>query len=166
MNPFRSKADSYRATYNRLSAPTAHESAMASSFPLGGGYGRSGGERRIGARITRATKAIDALRNAEHYEALAAAFDAGRVNAQGRRINAASKARSEKREAYQQSREERITAARAEREGKEAWEVTAEVYAASAGILGGAPLAFARHEHAEKVREALEAGKPVPEHVR
>ncbi|MBX6421913.1 MAG: hypothetical protein IRZ06_13035, partial [Nevskia sp.] len=76
-NPFAEKAARARQEYERLTRPTAHDVGMANSFPLGAGFGREGGGKKIDAAIDRAVEAQRALRDAEHYEALAKAFDAG-----------------------------------------------------------------------------------------
>jgi len=76
-NPFAEKAARARQEFERLIRPTAHDVGMAESFPLGAGFGREGGGKKIDAAIDRAVEAQRALRDAEHYEALAKAFDAG-----------------------------------------------------------------------------------------
>lgn len=77
MNPYREKATAARAKADRLSAPTAHEAAMAHAFPLGAGYGRKGAEKRIEARVNRAAKAIKAANLARALEAKADRWDRG-----------------------------------------------------------------------------------------
>jgi hypothetical protein len=93
-NPFAAKAHRARSEHERLTAPTAQQRAMADAFPLGAGSpGNSsarrsarGAGRRMDASIDRAVRAENARKNALHYEGLAAAYDRGEVNAQGRRI--------------------------------------------------------------------------------
>lgn len=137
MNPFTAKAQRARALADRLSAPTAHSKAMADSFPLGVGFGRRGGEKRIEATITRAGKAVAAIREAEHLENLERLFAEGRVNAQGRMIDAASIARSDKRYAQQEKRQAKIDAAKAELFHKGRAGVSPETWATANGVLGG-----------------------------
>ena len=164
-NPFAEKAASARFSYERLSQPTAHDKAMAQSFPLGVGYGRPGREKRIEATVNRAVKAQEALADAKWQESRAAAFDAGEINAQGRSISPESIERSIKREKGDDARAERRKAAEEIRGDKERWQVRGEVWADSAGYFGGGGRKLILSEHREAVEQALSAGKPVPPEV-
>lgn len=93
INPFREKATKARALADRLNGPTASEAAMKESFPLGGGYARAGAARSIDASVSRAVKAVKAAKDASWLEAQAAAFDEGKVNAQGRSVSAKMRAK-------------------------------------------------------------------------
>ena len=146
-NPFRNKATRARAVADRYNRPTAHDAAMAQAFPLGAGYGRKGADKRIEATITRAGKAIEAARRAAYLEAQADAFDAGTINAQGRRMSAAAWERSDKRADYQERKAARIAAARAACEGKRKHEIPAETWADAWGYLGGPARAMIIAEH-------------------
>lgn len=78
-NPYRAEADRLRAIANRLHG-IGQADPMAESFPLGGGFGRGSQrsrDRRIEARINRATKAVAAEAKAKAAEAMADAFDRG-----------------------------------------------------------------------------------------
>lgn len=162
VNPFRAKAVAARARYERLSGTTAHDKAMESAFPLGAGFGRGKArERRLESTITRATKAIAALRDAEWLEAQAAAFDAGRINQHGRRPAKNAAEAKARREALTQ----RAADAWAQREGKEVWQVPGSVYADSGRAFGGEARKLLLSEHAEKVVEAMNQGHVIPEEV-
>ena len=93
MNPFREKATRARTEANRLNGTDARDAAMARSFPLGAGYGHGSvrsRERRMDARIDRAVSAVKARELAEYLEAQADAYDAGRINTQGRAVRTES----------------------------------------------------------------------------
>lgn len=161
-NPFAEKAARARLKYERLIQPSARDEAMAQSFPLGPGYGRPGGKRRVEQTIDRAVAAQAALREAEYREAQAQAFDAGRINAQGRATSPEAHARAEKRQRDQRSRNERFDAATIAREGKEPWQVTSAIYTDSAKVFGGNPLKFLQAEHRQAVADAIAQGNAVP----
>jgi len=161
-NPFAWKAAYARAKATKFSRPSAHEAAMAQSFPLGAGFGRPGGERRIEASVNKAVNTCEAIENAKHYESKAQAFDEGRVNAQGRQIDKFSVERSIKREEQKARREQKINKAKAECEGKAAWQVTGEVWAIAHGYLSGGAHELVAGEHTEIVKKAIDEGKPVP----
>lgn len=159
MNPFRFKATKARALADRLNGKTttAHDAAMAASFPLGPGFGHGSARsraKRIDASITRAVKATEAERRARFLESQAHAFDLGLINSQGRARSAASDARSAKREAAKAKREEKIAAARAEVESKPRHEVSPEVWATAHGYLGGSARKLVMSEHAEYIATA------------
>lgn len=155
VNPFRAKAERARALYERLAGHrTAHDRGMAEAFPLGAGYGRKGGERRIEASVNRAVKTVEAFNRCRHLEAQADAFDAGKINAQGRRISPESIARSEKRAVYQEGKAARIAAAKSAIEGKHPSEVDAETWATAHGYLGGRPRELVVSEHRERYHVA------------
>ncbi len=160
-NPFREKAERARKQYEQLSRPTARDEAMAEAFPLGTGYGRSGGEKRIERSVSRAAKAEEFRKEAEWREAQAAAFDEGKINAQGRRPAANAEAAAERRKQLN----ERTESAKAERSGKENWQVRGTVYADSARQYGGNGRKLVLSEHREVVEQALKDGKPVPPEV-
>jgi hypothetical protein len=135
---------------------------MAQSFPLGAGFGRPGGEKRIEASVNKAVNACEAIDNAKHYESKAQAFDEGKVNARGRHIDKFSVERSIKREEQKEKREQKIAQARAECEGKAAWQITGEVWAIAHGYLRGGAHELVAGEHTETVKKAIDEGKPVP----
>jgi hypothetical protein len=161
-NPFAEKAARARAKYERLVQPTARDKAMEQAFPLGAGYGRKGGEKRIESTVNRAVEAEQARKDAEYDEARAAAFDRGEVNAQGRSITKESQERSEKRQASEKDRAQRMQEATAARAGKQKWQVPASVWADSTGNFGGGARKLIIAEHNEAVIKALEEGKDVP----
>lgn len=164
MNPFRAKALAARARYERLTGTTTHDRAMTDAFPLGGGFGRRGGERRLERTIDRAVEAGQALRNARHYEALAAAFEAGTVNAQGRHITPESVERSKRRQVTADRRQAKIAEAKAAIAGKAPCDVPAEVWATAFGYLAGRSRDLVMYEHNERRREAalaLNAAAPI-----
>lgn len=153
LNPFTEKAKRARAEYERLSKPTAFETGMAESFPLGAGYGRGRvSEKRIDGSIDRAVKAEQMRKEAEHFEALALAFDQGKVNAQGRYMTKAALERSAKREKQTAVRSARIESAKLAVEGKNPWEVSAEVWADSLGYLRGSARELVISDHAAMMR--------------
>jgi len=160
-NPFAEKAATARHQYQQLTRPTAHEQVMAESFPVGGGFGRPGGEKRIEQTVNRAVRAEELRKEAEHREAQAAAYDRGAINAQGRRPAKNADAAAAKREELK----ERETKARAERQGKELWQVRGTVIADSARQFGGNGRKLVLAEHHEAVRKALAEGKAVPANV-
>lgn len=164
-NPFAAKAETARMRYRRLSRPSAHDTAMAHSFPLGGGYGRSGGARRLESRITNATQSVKAYEDACFWLHKAVAFEVGRITAQGRRNSPALEARSAKRKGYEESRQSRIDAAKMELQGKEPWEVAGDVWATAHGYFKGGGRDLMVSEHAEKVLMAVRGAKAVPEAV-
>jgi len=164
-NPFAERAARARLEYERNAGPTARDKAMGQAFPLGAGFGRKGGEKRIEATVNRATRAVEALKNAEYLEAQAAAFDRGEINAQGRRISAASQERSEKRETGNLDRKARQQEAIEARGDKEKWQVPVKTWADSTGNFGGGALKLLEGEHREAVENALAAGKDVPAEV-
>lgn len=86
MNPYKEMAEAARRRADELNKPSAHEAAMAHAFPLGAGFGRKGGEKRLQQRIDRATKAIEAARLADTLEAKAAAWERGEITETGRRL--------------------------------------------------------------------------------
>ena len=145
-NPFRQKALKARSAASR-SRGSAHDKAMEQSFPLGGGFGRKGGARRLESTISRATAAIEAESRAKWLEAQANAFDAGEINAQGRSMDASAWERSDKRQSAKERRETRIATARAAIEGKARHEVSAEVWADAHGYLAGSARALVISEH-------------------
>jgi phospholipid N-methyltransferase len=161
-NPFAEKAARARAKYERMVQPTARDKAMEQAFPLGAGYGRKGGEKRIESTVNRAVEAEQARKDAEYDEARAAAFDRGEVNAQGRSITKESQERSEKRQASEKDRAKRIQEATAARAGKQKWQVPASVWADSTGNFGGGARKLIVAEHNEAVIKALDEGKDVP----
>src|SRR3990167_7622573 len=164
-NPFTAKAIRARREYEHLVQPTARDKSMATAFPLGTGYGRKGGERRLDATIDKAVKAEEARKTAEYLEAQSAAFDRGEINAQGRRITVASVARSEKRQSSQQGREARIASARETRGDKPAWAVPVAIYADASGQLAGSGRKLVESDHRASVEQALSEGHPVPDNV-
>jgi hypothetical protein len=153
-NPFREKAERARAMSNSLNRETPHDKAMRESFPLGGGYGRSGGSKRMEVSVNRACAAVNAVSKARYLEAKADAFDRGEINAQGRAWNANKQASSEKREAQAEKRKARQEAARAEiaERGREC--VSPETWADAAGCFGGGARALLMGEHAERYPES------------
>ena len=167
-NPFREKATKAREYSDRLNRPTAHEQAMANSFPLGAGRGgrqRGGVSRRIDASVTRAGKAVAARQRAIELEAKADAFDRGEVNAQGRAWSPRQEARADKRQKASDSRQERVQAAKDAVTGKERWEVLGSVWAAANSIFRGGALNLVMFDHRDVVFLALLDGKPVPQDV-
>jgi hypothetical protein len=150
-NPFRAKAEAARKKADELNRPTAYEAAFAHAFPTGGGYGRRGGAKRIDARIARATKAVDAIKQASYFETCARLFDDGLINAQGRTIRAGTAERSAKRDAAKQSRDERIAQAKAALQGVDPLTVDPATYATAHGYLGGAGRTLVMEEHAERI---------------
>ena len=164
-NPFADKAIHARTLADRLNAPTAHERGMAQSFPLGAGFGRPGGAKRIDASVNRAGRAVEAEKRARYLEAQAAAFDAGTIDAQGRRRSPASDARSDKAAAYRDKRQTRIEAAKTDRGDKPKWEVPGSIWADSTGNLGGGARQLILGEHREAVEKALVDGLFVPDEV-
>lgn len=164
-NPFAQKAARARLRATHLNQPTARDTAMANAFPLGAGFGRPSDSKRLDATVNRAVEAVRASREADYLEAQATAFDAGRINAQGRRISKESQARSEKREALQERQTARIEAAKAERGERLKWEVPGSVWADSTGNLGGGARRLLLGEHREAVETALAEGKFVPDEV-
>ena len=143
MNPFRAKAIKAREIADRYSRPTAHDAAMANAFPLGAGFGRKGADKHLESTIRRATKAVAARERAAWLEAQAVAFDAGKINAQGRRpsINA------DKNAAAADRRKARIADAKARCEGKRRHEVNAETWADAFGYFGGPARAMVIEDH-------------------
>lgn len=88
-NPFLSKAKAARLRANALAQPTARDQAMADSFPIGAGRGgaaRSGADKRIDASVSKAKAWVEADRVASRLETQAEAFEAGRINRQGRSV--------------------------------------------------------------------------------
>ncbi len=164
-NPFAARAVAARARYARLIEPTAREREMEQAFPLGTGYGRKGGERRIEATINRAVEAEQARKDAEYYGAAAAAFDRREINAQGRALSAAGRQRSDERQAATERRHTRIAAAKALRGDRPAWEVPAAAWADSSGYLSGSGRDLVLHDHRSAVEEALRVGELVPADV-
>lgn len=162
-NPFRAKAIRARSRYERLAGVrTAREKAMEQAFPLGPGYGRKGGARRIESSVNRAVASVEAHRRAVYLEAQADAFDQGRINAQGRRINPGSLARSEKRDAAKERREARITAAREAIVGKQRHEITPEQWADANGAFGANVRALVMYEQQERISAAVGSAVQVP----
>lgn len=154
MNPFTQKARKARERADRLSRPTGRDVEMANAFPLGAGYGHGSANtraKRIDASISRAVEAVEAENRAAWLEANARAFDAGEINAQGRSINAESKARSEKRGEYQEKRAARIEAAKAAIAGMDPLDVDPETWATAHGYLGGSGRALVVAEHRERI---------------
>ncbi|MBX6420186.1 MAG: hypothetical protein IRZ06_04135, partial [Nevskia sp.] len=121
--------------------------------------------KKIDAAIDRAVEAQRALRDAEHYEALAKAFDAGEIDAQGRSLLPEAVARRETRERHQESREERIAKAQEIVRGRPAWQVPRSVWADATGNLGGQARQLVEHDHREAVKAALARGESVPAEV-
>lgn len=161
-NPFAAKAIAAKEKSNRLNKPTAREEAMAKSFPLGvGGSGRrpQNTDRQIESSLRRSSESVKALEDARYWESKAKAFDEGKINAQGRSINPESIARSEKRSEYQDAKQARIDAAKAEMEGKEPWEVSADTYAMAQGYLVGSGRDLILNDHKELVEKARSEGK-------
>ena len=153
-NPFREKAEAARKKAEALNRPTAYETAMAEAFPLGGGYGRRGGAKRLDARIARATKSIEANKKSAYYENCARLFDEGRINAQGRTIRPGTAERSAKKDAAKASREERIAAAQKAMEGKDPLTIDPATFATAKGYLGGAARQLVMAEHQERINQA------------
>lgn len=152
MNPFRAKATAARERADRLSGTrTSWEAGMEQSFPLGGGFGRKGGAKRIEASVNRAVKVVEAERRAVELETKAALFDQGRINAQGRRTDCFVQARSEKRAQYQASREDRISAAKAAIEGRDPLMVDPETWATAHGYLGGSARRMIIEDHQARI---------------
>src|SRR3990167_1260162 len=165
-NPFAAKAIAARRVADRLnSSSSAHDRGMAQSFPLGAGFGRNGGEKRIEASINRAVKAVEAEKLARHLEAQASAFDEGKITAQGRRRSPAFDARSDKAAVASDNRKARIAAAVAERGEQERWQVRGAVWADAAGYLGGSGRELVLADHREAVEKALAQGRQVPADV-
>jgi len=97
-NPFADKAIRYQEKHLVLSRPTARDEAMKNAFPLGGGFGHGSmrsREKSIDASVRRAGEAVQAKQNADHWMAMAIAFDKGEVNAQGRAIRSEAEKRFE-----------------------------------------------------------------------
>jgi hypothetical protein len=158
-NPFAQRAARARLAADRGNTPTQHERGMAAAFPLGAGFGRPGGEKRIERSVDRAVRAVQAEKDARYLEGQAESFDAGKINAQGRAISKASLERSEKREVAGARRDERIAAARAERGDKPAWQIPRDVYADSTGYLGGGGRRLIEGGHREAVERAIAQGE-------
>jgi hypothetical protein len=79
-NPYRAEADRLRAIADKLHQPSAQDEAMRNAFPLGAGFGHGSQrsrDRRIEARINRATKAVAAEAKAAAAERMADARDRG-----------------------------------------------------------------------------------------
>jgi hypothetical protein len=79
MNPYRADADRLRAIANKLHGIGTVDH-MANAFPLGGGFGYGSQrlrDRKIEARIKRATEAVKAEAKAVNAERMADAFDRG-----------------------------------------------------------------------------------------
>jgi hypothetical protein len=79
-NPYRAEADRLRTIADKLRQPSAHDEAMRNAFPLGAGFGHGSQrsrDRKIEARISRATKAVHAEAKAKQAEAMADAWDRG-----------------------------------------------------------------------------------------
>jgi 2'-5' RNA ligase len=165
-NPFAKKALAARAKADRLSGRrSAHDEGMREAFPLGAGYGRKGGEKRIDRTIKQAKETVEAIKNAERLEAQARAFDAGMIDAQGRHRDAASDARSDKAAVARETRTAKIDAAKAQLEGKEQWQVPGSVYATAHGYLAGSGRNLVLSGHDDTVKAALAEGKAVPAEV-
>ncbi len=163
-NPFAEKAARYREKENKLSHQTEKESAMANAFPFG--VGASGKKpqntnRQIDASIDRAVESVQAQRNAKYYEAKALAFDEGKINAQGRRASKRADEMYDKR----LQRKEETEKARAERKGKEVWQVTQDTYLKSSQYRTGSGAELVKYEHKTAVEKALSEGQPVPPEV-
>lgn len=155
----RSRAAAARARAERLLAPTARETAMAQSFPLGVGFGRGRNrEKRMDASIARVVRGFREQRRAAELEARAEGLESGTYTAQGIRITQGLLDRRAKREASQERRKRLQEEARAACEGKQRWQVDAKTWAAYCGVFGGPSLALFEEEHAEAVREARERG--------
>ncbi len=163
-NPFTEKARRARELSDRLNQPTAHERGMAEAFPLGAGFGRGSAHSRaksVDASVDRSVRAVQAVKDAEHLEAQARAFDAGEINAQGRRVGRNVEADAEGRA----NRADRVAAAREIRGNKEPWEVTRSVYADASGQLRGSARGLVEYDHGAAVARAVAEGKSVPPEV-
>lgn len=160
-NPFAGKAAIARLSYTKAVSPTAHDLAMANSFPLGGGYAHSSSAKRISQSVDSAVKAERHRKEAEWMEARAAAYDAGKINAQGRRPAKNADAARKRRELLKM----RAAVAGEARRGKEIWQVRGCTVADSASVFGGAALKFVLTEHQGKVAQALSRGDVVPPEV-
>jgi hypothetical protein len=89
-NPFRAKHEAVQRKADQLAGGTAQEKAMAESFPLGGGFGHGSERSRskaVDASVDRATRAVEASKQAKILKAQADAFDRGEINASGRAVN-------------------------------------------------------------------------------
>lgn len=165
-NPFAVRAANARLKANRLSRPTAHERGMAESFPLGGGFGRPGADKRIERSVNKAAEFVKAHNDATWYEAQAASYDEGKINQHGRRPaqNAAEDKikREELKDRASQAKQQRM---RPDGTWKAMWEVPAAVVADSVKQFkgGGRDLIF--YDHRAAVEQALSEGKPVPAEV-
>ncbi len=152
-NPFRERAIRARAKADKLSGRrTAHEQGMANSFPLGAGYGRAGGAKRIERSIDRAVAAVKANEDALWLESSADAYDQGRINAQGRRWDAHKQAMSEKREATKAKRDARIAEARAIVDSKPRHEVDCDTWATAQGYMAGPGRELIKHDQSEYIK--------------
>ena len=162
-NPFAEKAARARLEYIRLSAPSAHDVAMEQSFPLGAGYGRRGGSKRIEQTIDKSMRAVDAHKEAEFRETQAAAYDRGEINAQGRR----PAKDADKKAASRQGLLERAAHAHEEvyYSGKERWQVKGSTVADAARQFRGSGRSLVISEHRYVIEEALQRGLPVPQDV-
>lgn len=169
-NPFAEKAAKARARAERLAAglETERDRAMSEAFPLGGGFqggSQRSNDRRIDSAVDRATRWQEAEKEAAWREGQAEAFDAGRINAQGRMEDAGVRARRERREANAAKRAERRAAAEAQVGDGPKWRVTPDVWADSTGNFGGGAREFVLAGHREAVKQALAAGEQVPAEV-
>lgn len=160
---FRSRAIRARALADKLNRPTAHESGMAQAFPLGAGFGRRGSTKRMERSIDRAVDAVAAEKEARYLESQAEAFDRGEIDARGRRIDAASCARSEKRASAKERREERIAAAQAVCANTPRELVSPETWADAAWALGGSGRALLMSEQREYIERWRAEGGEVEE---
>lgn len=160
-NPFRAKAAAARAKADRLNRPSDHDRAMAAMFPLGAGFGRPGGARRLERSIARAAEAVKAEQRARYFEGRADAYDRGNITAHGRSRSPAFDARTAKAAKAREGRAARIAAAKAECAGKHRLDCPAETWATACGYLGGDSRALVIADHARDL--ALRAQHIYPE---
>jgi len=116
-NPYRAKADELRAKANRLHG-IGERDPMAESFPLGGGFGHGSQrsrDRKIEARIARATKAVAAEAKAKTAEAMADAWDQGEPTEAEKAVKMREVVRAAIKQATAQEKADRKTMPDAER---------------------------------------------------
>lgn len=161
-NPFRAKAIAWRTKANAGAAPTSHDVGMTNAFPLGGGFGRGGRrtEQRLDATIAKAARSVHATQQAERFEQLADAFDAGTVDRQGRAIRAGDFSRRWKQAGVTLRRTQRIEAAKAlvARLGRD--RVSPEIWADACGYLRGSARALVISEFESSLRSASNSNSP------
>lgn len=150
MNSFKERAARARAAYEKAAQPTAYEKAIQNSFPLGAGLRRRGWEKRINACLDKATR-LERLRElAEKYEAQVRRWEAPKSPAQIRA------------EEHRKTLADRMKAARASMQGRQLWEVSAEVYADACGNFAGEGRALRIYEHEQAVKQAIKKGQCTP----